>query len=194
MPSAAGVPSTRRKLEEARYYYETMKAGTRRMTQQHPREWEIFGFHLSAFLGAAASVTDVLQAENKQLCARVCQAFEDRLASEDLALLGWLYDLRVDEVHVTGAEVQRETGTIPITEAIRPQTYFPGWLIVLGSPEAPEVARIGIVPRAEDPRGRIMDVIPACQRCLELLEALVVDAEQDGATPALPVATLSSSS
>jgi hypothetical protein len=128
-PTTAGVPSTRRKLEEAWYFCELMREGTRRMTQQHQREWEIFGFHLSAFLGAAASVTDVLQAEDRQLCARVCQDFEGRLPSEDLALLEWLYDLRVDEVHVTGAEVQRETGTIPITEAIRPQTYFPGWLI-----------------------------------------------------------------
>ena len=188
-PPDAGFARTRLKLEEARYFWQCMDVETRRMTQGEPHEWKIIGFLLSAFLSAAASVTNVMRAENPQLCRRVCQDFESRLTRDDFALLDWLDRLRDDEVHVTGAEVEQKMGTIPITMAVRPPGvgfFTEARVIPPFSFDAPAVPEVGVlVPQIKNPSGTTVDLIPECRRCLVLLEGLVVDAEREAAaTPA----------
>jgi hypothetical protein len=184
----AGLPRTRLKFEEARYFWQSLEIETRRMTQADPHELKVVGFLLSAFLGAVASVTNVLHAENPQLSDRVCQDIENTLTPQELKLLDWLDELRVDEVHVTGAEVKRNTGTIPATMAVRSHTRSLTWEhVVPAFPyDAPAVPEIGVlVPQIKSSSGTMVDVIPACQRCLEILETLVAKAERDdAATPA----------
>jgi hypothetical protein len=72
---------------------------------------------------------------------------------------------------------------MPMKDAFRPQSYFPGWHVVApafgydsGWPE------IGVLrPQIKDPSGQIVDIIPTCERCLELLEAFVAAAEREAA-------------
>jgi hypothetical protein len=174
-----GIQVTRRKLAEARFFFDHLNNITR-TAQTRPRpDWEVFGYYLSAFISAARSVPWVCQAENKTLYDRARPLWEESLTDADRELLKSMRERRNAEVKQTGVEVQQDMDLIPITEVRQRGAGMPPHLAIawLGDDFAPLPQIATMAPKFID-SGQPQDLVTTCRRYVELLEKLIQICEQ----------------
>lgn len=105
------TPMARRKMGEARFFLEQLQKEATRDRSERP---EIFGYYLSAFLGAAASVIHVARKEI-QIKESEFKAWEESLNEQQRTLLYYVKEQRRQEVHLEGATVVSKESRIART-------------------------------------------------------------------------------
>src|SRR5262249_14790727 len=94
------IELTRRKLDEARFFYQHLLKERQQKTYRHdPRA---FRFYFSAFIQAARSVTWTLGKEETEKWKAWRPKWESTLTDEDKRLMAFTNKLRQDEVHHGG--------------------------------------------------------------------------------------------
>ena len=96
------IEEPRRKLREARFFHQNL------MNLRHGKsptyEPEAFGFYFSAFISAARSVLWVLHHEEETKWEAWKPGWEATLNDEERKFLSFTNQLRIAEVHLSGAE------------------------------------------------------------------------------------------
>jgi hypothetical protein len=96
------IEAAQRKLREAKFFYQHLANERYRGHDADPEE---FRFYFSAFIGAARSVTWIMQKEERDRYAAWEPRWKAQLSPEDQKLEKLTNRLRVDEVKHLGADI-----------------------------------------------------------------------------------------
>ena len=165
--SAQPLPETRRKLDEARFFWARLDAEAKKAIRPEP---EAFGYFLSAFLSAARSVSFVAQKEDAARYARVGRPWWDNLAEAERRLCDFMNDHRVAEVHRLGAPVSVTLRGVPAESVPGVQTF--------GTFLSREPALIIVTESYFEHGTERIPVVEAGKRYLDVLSAFVGHMEE----------------
>jgi len=173
------VPHTRRKLREARFFFDRLRdrASDLRLDADE------VGFYLSAFLSAARSVTLVLQVEEKEFYDAWYDSWLANLSPADQGVFKFMNAQRVLEVHLTGADVTSTMEFRPVTQVERGTGGQPGYKVYWSGPPGTPPPEIGLPVHQFRVGDDLVDVGGACRRYLSILEQLVRDFTQTVSAP-----------
>ncbi len=144
------LENTRTKLREADFFLRQLASIDRLILRNEP---EAPAFYLSAFLSAARSVGDYIEAEGGDAYRAWWEERRKTLTDAERNLLGFTNTQRVKSVHIHGPEIERVAEWVPATEAQREIAAEGGSFVLFASigvpPEmAPKVLRTVIRFRA----------------------------------------------
>ena len=176
------LDATRKKLREADFFYRQLASEEGHIFKAEP---EARDFYLSAFLSAARSVGDVIEAEEGDRYRQWFVKREPQLSDDERVLLKFTNDQRVQSVHVRGPNVNVKTTNVPIYELQRELSERGGSLQIFGGgvPGAPlpltqaEKSTLTFAEREDEP------VTELCRRYLGLLSRLINEYEQQVSPP-----------
>jgi hypothetical protein len=168
------IENTQRKLREARFFLDYLVSESKRAVRNEP---EAFTFFLSAFLGAARSVSFVLQKEEKQKYDAWFPSWKAALTSDETRLFKFMANQRTAEVKLTGAEKTSDLEQVLIRELPQENRSHPAYGYGVHDLSAPwtDPATVGIVVHyftIDDSPQKVVDI---CALYLQLLERLVQD-------------------
>lgn len=120
------IEAAQRKLREARFFYRHLER--ERYRADHDRDPEGFRFYFSAFIGAARSVTWIMQKEEPERYAAWEPIWKALLSSEDQKLEKLTNELRLDEVKRRGADVSATFEEMTAGELVKEMGGDPAFL------------------------------------------------------------------
>jgi hypothetical protein len=171
------IVASRRKLDEARFFYGHLVRERQRSSRFDPRE---FRFYFSAFIQAARSVTWTLGNEEPEKWKAWEPKWRARRSNEEQKLLDLTNELRLDEAKRGGANALVEWEEVALHEllALRSGDFEP-WRQVyhmhrrsLPGVPPPKVFRPAYYFEEEDGK---QEVTALCERYLKVLEKVLND-------------------
>jgi hypothetical protein len=113
------IEASRRKLDEARFFYDHLVEERERMHPLAPRAYEAFRYYFSAFIQAARSVTWTLGNEEPEKWKAWEPKWRATRSNEEQKLLDLTNELRIDEVKRGGANPSLELEEVALHELLR---------------------------------------------------------------------------
>ena len=174
--------ATRRKLDEARFFYGHLKRRQQIITSTHdPRE---FRFYFSAFIQAARSVTWTLGNEEPEKWEAWEPKWKATRSNEEQKLLDLTNELRLDEAKRGGANPSVELEEVALQGLLRsvdfdlerqhPAYGMHRYSAIPGLPQPPQPKLFRPAYYFEDENGKV-EVTALCERYLKLLEKVLND-------------------
>lgn len=168
---------TRKKIREAGFFLRLLSEQEQQLFRPEP---EACDFFLSAFLTAARTVGDVVNVEEGD---RYRDWFEKRrttLTENQLELLKFTNQQRVNNVHIRGPEVQNQVTDVPIWELQR-EIHMPGGSLFInpggvpGQPMPMPTAQRSTMVFSQYPDASVAEL---SQRYLNLMVSIVDEYER----------------
>jgi hypothetical protein len=171
------IEATRRKFDEARFFYGHLVKERQQSFRFDPRE---FRFYFSAFIQAARSVTWTLGNEEPEKWKAWEPKWKDTRSNEEQKLLDLTNELRLDEAKRGGANALVEWEVVALHELLRsgdvePWRQHPAYGHHVFAPPGtppPQVRRPAYYFEQEDGK---QEVTAVCQRYLDFLEKTLKD-------------------
>jgi hypothetical protein len=171
------IEATRRKLGEARFFYQHLVSERQRPTRHNP---ETFRYYFSAFIQAARNVLWALHSEEKENWEAWEPGWEETLTTEERKLLKLTKKLRNIEVKEGGVNPSVELEEVALHELLSANLDVEPWPIAAYPhhrrklPGVPPSAAFRPAYYFEHEDGK-EEVTALCQRYLVLLEKVVED-------------------
>jgi hypothetical protein len=173
------IERTRRKLDEARFFYGRLVKERQQKTFRH--EPTAFRNYFSAFIQAARSVTWRLGNEEPEKWEAWKPKWERTLSAEDKKLMAFTNKLRREEVHVGGTEPSVELEEVALHELLRSVDFD-----IERQHPAHGMHRRSAIPGVPQPKvfrpahyleheGGKEEVTALCQRYLDFLDKMLND-------------------
>jgi hypothetical protein len=193
------IPQTQKKVREAEFFLDLLRTEETRYSPNAEvlgANGEVFDYYLSAFLGAAKSVSYVLEREAKTALKSASDSsgkqakahytdwqskWEGDLSPEDAAYWKLLHVLRVDEVHGPGVKTLKQVKAVPYRPDLALEAYGYGFraAAALGLSSSSEGGPWhGAKIHHVEIEGQRHEVAVVCARFLQLVERFVVDFNQ----------------
>ena len=167
--------ATRKKLREARFFYDLLVSAEGQIMKQQGDEAS--DFYLSAFLTAARSVFWVLEVEEKKRFRPWYRQWKKHLTPAEQST--WVFHVgqRSKSVHARGAETRAAATSVPVQELQMELARRGGAAYFFGGAvgaEPPTTTRTSL----KFPTRTTIDVATSCRTFLDLVSKLVGDFEQ----------------
>jgi hypothetical protein len=170
------IERTRRKLDEARFFYERLLRQQGRLVND-PRA---FRYYFSAFIQAARSVTWRLGNEEPEKWKDWEPKWRAKRSTEEQKLLDFTNELRTDEVHRGGTDPSVELEEVAVRDLILSPEFGlerqhpASGMHVFAPPGTPSPIVFRPTYYFEDKHGK-EEVTELCKRYLDFLEKMLSD-------------------